>query len=215
MEIMWLGGGCFRLRGRDAAVVTDPFTSSITQKSAFPKADIVTLSRLPGGNLAEGGVRPNHEDRKPFVIEGPGEYEVAGVHVRSTEHHTLPSARRATIYAIDIDGLTVGYVPPLAAEPTDAMLDELGTVHVLLADTAGDDSGLDAAGLLHLITRVEPNIVVPFSSGELAGGTAQSRWERVLRELSGAPVGAEASLTVSRQSLPEPVTVKALSARAK
>ena len=44
MDVTWLGHGCFRLRGRNAAVVTDPFPPSIGLKLQRLDADLVTVS---------------------------------------------------------------------------------------------------------------------------------------------------------------------------
>ena len=53
MDVTWVGGDCFRLRGRDASVLTDPHTSGIRQRSAMPKADVVTLSESVGDNWSK------------------------------------------------------------------------------------------------------------------------------------------------------------------
>ncbi|HEY7465732.1 MAG TPA: MBL fold metallo-hydrolase, partial [Dehalococcoidia bacterium] len=45
MEIYWLGHGCFRLRGRDATVLTDPCPPSTGYRIGKVNADIVTISR--------------------------------------------------------------------------------------------------------------------------------------------------------------------------
>ena len=44
MDVTWLGHGCFRLRGRNAAVVTDPYPPSIGLKLPRLDADLVTVS---------------------------------------------------------------------------------------------------------------------------------------------------------------------------
>jgi hypothetical protein len=76
MEIMWYGQACFRLRSRGLAVVTDPYSPEIGLKLPRLTATIVTVSH-------------QHEDHNyidaikgpPFIISGPGEYEIEGIFV--------------------------------------------------------------------------------------------------------------------------------------
>ena len=141
MEVTWLGGTAFRLRGRDAAVATDPHTSGIKQRSARPKADLVTLGDPAAGVAYDDLVRPNKPGRTPFVADGPGEYEVAGVYVHGVAEHNGAGEPATTLYTIEIDRLNVGVFSRLTEEPSDALLDELGGLHVLLINVDGGSTG--------------------------------------------------------------------------
>ena len=85
MDVTWLGHGCFRLRGRNAAVVTDPFPPSIGLKLQRLDADLVTVSHEHDNHNYTQAVRDGYE------IRGPGEYEVAGVSV------TKSASRRCSL----------------------------------------------------------------------------------------------------------------------
>ncbi len=70
MEITWLGQSCFRIRGREAAIVTDPCPPSSGYTIGKPTANIVTVSHG----------HENHSYVKavagaPVVLNRPGEYE--------------------------------------------------------------------------------------------------------------------------------------------
>ncbi len=208
MEVTWLGGTAFRLRGRDAAVATDPHTSDIKQPSARPKADLVTLSEPVADVPYDDLVRPNKAGRRPFVADGPGEYEVAGVYVHGVAEHNGTSEPATTLYTIEIDRLNVGSFSRLTEEPSDALLDELGGVHVLLINVDGGATALPPERIIHLVNRIEPNIVVPY-------GPNGTRWEEVARELGGGSTTAEASLSITRARLPEPVALQLLAPRTK
>ena len=43
MDINWLGHSCFRIKGKDASIITDPFNSSIGYALKKTSADIITL----------------------------------------------------------------------------------------------------------------------------------------------------------------------------
>ena len=44
MDLTWYGHGCFRLRGKRAAVVTDPLAPAAGQRAPRLEADLVTVS---------------------------------------------------------------------------------------------------------------------------------------------------------------------------
>src|SRR5881628_3030870 len=91
MEIVWLGHSCFRIRGREATIVTDPCPPASGYSIGKPTADIVTVSHP----------HENHSHVKavagdPFVIEGPGEYEIHGAFITgiATSHDSDGGAER-------------------------------------------------------------------------------------------------------------------------
>ena len=43
-DITWLGHAMFRLRGKDATIITDPYDRTLGLELPRPKADIVTIS---------------------------------------------------------------------------------------------------------------------------------------------------------------------------
>ena len=74
MDITWLGYSAMRLRTRNATVVIDPTDKSAGVDMARPTGDIVLISRDHIHHNFVSGVKGT-----PFVIDGPGEYEVGGV----------------------------------------------------------------------------------------------------------------------------------------
>ena len=95
MEIIWLGHSCFRLKGKESTVITDPYDVSLPYTLGKSTANIVTVSHdHPGHNYAQG-IAPVtsqtiSEDMKtsfrngPYVVKGPGEYEIADILITGT-----------------------------------------------------------------------------------------------------------------------------------
>ena len=75
-EITWLGHACFRLKGKDATIITDPYDKTLGLGTLNQKADIVTISHEHPHHNTLSGIKG-----EPFVVRGPGEYEVRGVFV--------------------------------------------------------------------------------------------------------------------------------------
>src|SRR5258707_12130228 len=74
MDVTWLGQSCFRLRGKNAAVITDPYPPTLGLRLPRQEAELVTISHEHENHSYLQAVREG-----AFEIKGPGEYEVAGV----------------------------------------------------------------------------------------------------------------------------------------
>tara|TARA_Y100000588_G_scaffold10235_2_gene11319 strand:+ start:5557 stop:6168 length:612 start_codon:yes stop_codon:yes gene_type:complete len=202
MEITWVGGSCFRIRGREGSIVTDPHTSKETKKSAFPKADLVVVTDHTMAENAENCVRPNHRESPPFVAFGPGEYDVRGLYLHGVSNQDA-STDASTIFAMDIDRMTLAFFSRPSLTFENELLDELGTIQILIVNA---DTGIEQ--LTPLISRIEPNIVLPF------GNSTTQTWMEVAQQLTEDHLTSEASLNVTASTLPEPITTCVLTERA-
>src|SRR3989344_7371081 len=100
MDIIHLGHSSFRIKGKKASVVTDPFNPQMVGMK-FPKieAEIVTVSHgHTDHNYIEG------VEGEKMIIQGPGEYEIKGVKIigLSTFHDDKNGVERGrnTVYHI-------------------------------------------------------------------------------------------------------------------
>src|SRR4030081_487013 len=162
MEISFVGHSCFRLRGRDASVVIDPYGKGIGLTTLVP-------SRFSADVLAITHEHPGHNNRAmvggdPKVITGPGEYEVKGVRVQGVAayHDDEKGARlgRVTMYSITLDELVVAHLGDLGHGLSEAQQDQLGTIDVLLLPVGGGNS-LSATAAAAVANQLEPRVVVP------------------------------------------------------
>jgi L-ascorbate metabolism protein UlaG (beta-lactamase superfamily) len=161
MEITWYGHSCFRLAERGmATVVTDPYDHTQIGYSPLKlKADIVTISHnLPGHNYLPG-VKGD-----PYVISGPGEYEVGGVFVTAIQTDSVTkngeASLRNLLCLIDYGGLTVVHLGAIKRVPTQTQVEALGPVHIALIPVGGGSS-LNASKAAEVISLLEPNVVIP------------------------------------------------------
>ncbi len=160
MDISWFGQSYFKLKGKSASVVMDPFDPEfVGLKKVKQNADIVTISHPHQDHnnveMIEG---------EPFVIRGAGEYEVKGVRIQGiqTFHDTKQGKDRGinTMFVMDIDGIVVCHCGDLGHELTDAQLEELPDIDVLLIPVGGIYT-IDPAGASKVIAQVEPKVVIP------------------------------------------------------
>lgn len=164
MDITYFGHSSFRLRGKTATVVTDPYSADIGLK--FPRhieADIVTVSHDHRDHNAVEQIEGN-----PFVIRGPGEYEIKGIGVVgfSVFHDEQKGALRGknTIYRIEVDGVSIVHLGDLGHMLTSEEVEALDGVNVLMVPVGGLHT-IDAAKASHLINEIEPSIVIPMHYG--------------------------------------------------
>lgn len=210
MDITSLGHASFRIRGKNASVVTDPYDSGLVGFK-FPKhieADIVTVSHehTDHSNVAalEG---------TPFVIKGPGEYEVGGVGVvgLSTFHDDKKGAERGhnIIYRIEIDGIAILHLGDLGHTLSTNEIDELDGVNILMIPVGGVYS-LDPTQAVAVVNEIEPGIVIPMHYGrpelnqkEFGGLSPVSAF---LKEI-GKEAAPQPKLTITKDKLPAEMQV--------
>ena len=198
MDVTWLGHGCFRLRGRGAAVVTDPYPPSLGPKLPRLEADLVTIS-----HQHENHAYVQTVVRDPYVISGPGEYEVAGVTV--TGMPTFHDDRRGevhgrnTVYVIELDDVRVCHLGDLGHALTDEQLETIANVDVLLVPVGGGKT-LDAARGAEVVRQVEPRLVVPMHYSLPSVKTELEPVERFLKEMGVTEADPLTRLSVQSSS---------------
>lgn len=206
MDITWLGHACFRLRGREAAVITDPYGRALGLSLGRPAAEIVTVSHdSPNHNAVEaiGG--------NPRAVRGPGEYEIGGVMIAgvATPGERSPGGKdgQNTAYAIDIDDLTVCHLGDLGRTLTPEQIEALKDPDVLLIP-AGATCTLEIAEIAEVVSQLEPKLVVPMHYALPGLDLPLEPLERFCREMGvEEPRITQPKLTVTRSSLPGETTV--------
>ena len=213
MDLTWLGHACFRLRGREGIVLTDP--PDPKSGSAIPKtgADLVTISHDD----------PRHASLKsvggePVVLRGPGEYEVKEILVTGirTYRDDEQGAKRGrnTVFTIRLDDLVICHLGGLGHTLPTADLERIGDVDIALVPIGGADADLTAPRAAEVIHQLEPKVVVPMSYDPDAI-KKDGPYERLLHELGVKDITPVPKLSLSRSSLPENVQVVALDSRAR
>lgn len=210
MEITWLGHSCFRLRSREATVVTDPCDKSAGYTIGRPTADIVTVSHEHGAHNNVGAVAGS-----PRIVRGPGEFEISDALLLGVQtYHDDEQGKqhgKNTAYVIEAEGVRICHLGDLGHVPTAAQAEDLSGVDVLLIPIGGN-STMGAATAVETVSLLEPKIVIPMhyrtpaSKGELDGP------ERFLKEM-GAPKAMEErqpKLSVAKNTLPNETHVLVL-----
>ncbi len=213
MEIDWFGHACFRLRGREGTVITDPYSKEIGLSFPRPRADIVTLSHdHPGHNFANG------VKGEPRVLSGPGEYEIKNIFVTGipTAHDKKGGKERGknTVYTIEMDGLTICHLGDLGHVPTQPQAEAFGNVNILLVPVGGV-STINASEAAEIVSLLEPQVIIPmhYQLPDLAFKLDPAA--KFFKALGIKPPDAAPSLKVTKDSLPKETVFFLLEAKQK
>ena len=210
MEISWYGLSCFRMSERGfATVVTDPYDNRTAGYEPLKlKADIVTVSHDASGHNFVSAVKG-----KSHVIDGPGEFEIGGVFITGVQTNGQskrnPEEPRNTLYVFDFDGVTVAHLGDLSRVPTQAEIEALGAVDVVLVPVGGGN-GLNAAKAVEVVSLLEPGIVIPMHYHTPASSINLAPVSKFLKEIGLGDLEPVPSLKVTRSSIPEETRVVVL-----
>jgi L-ascorbate metabolism protein UlaG (beta-lactamase superfamily) len=210
MEIYWLGHGCFRVRGKEATVVTDPCTPATGYKIGKIPGDIVTISRDNPTNNNRDAVQG-----EPRVIYRPGEYEIAGVMVTAINTDETPREdgfSRNVAFVADIDDIRVCHLGDIQTVPAGDELEELASDILLIPVGGGNVLGAEKAA--QIVTLLEPKIVIPMLyKTEAATASDLQPVDRFIKEMGSEAKAAEQRLSITRGGLPHDTTVVLLNYR--
>jgi L-ascorbate metabolism protein UlaG (beta-lactamase superfamily) len=210
MEIYWLGNSCFRLRGRDAAVVTNPCPPSTGYRIGRLTADIVAISRRVPENEALTAI-----SGAPKLIQGPGEYEIAGVLVTGvrTDHEPKqsPAVPRNVAYVLDLDDVRICFLGDIAQVPSGDV-EALTAADVLMVPVGGGGL-LNAEKAAEAVSLLEPKLVVPMRYRTEVSTADLEPVDRFLREMGAEAKAPEARLSVTKSNVPSDTTVVVLGYR--
>jgi L-ascorbate metabolism protein UlaG (beta-lactamase superfamily) len=209
MEITWLGHSCFRLKGKQATVITDPFSPASGYTLGKATAEIVTVSHAHPGHSYIQGV-----GGEPRILKSPGEYESAGVLTVGvhTYHDNEKGAQRGknTAFVIDVDDVMICHIGDLGHVLTAEQVAEIDGVDVLLIPVGGV-STIDAVQAAQIVRQLEPKVVIPMHYKTDALKRELETADRFLKEMGVKEAVPQPKLTVTKNSLPLTMQVTILS----
>jgi hypothetical protein len=161
MIITYHGAGCVKVSAGDTTLAFAPISKKSKLKAVSFGADVALVPvNHPDMNGVEQVARG---DKEPFIIRGPGAYEVSGTTVSgyaSTSKYGGDD-RINTAYVVIFDNLTLLYLGAIANEKLPAEITEdLESVDVLFVPIGGEGS-LAPREAQKLVVSLEPKIVVP------------------------------------------------------
>ena len=105
------------------------------------------------------------------------------------------------MYRIEAHDIRVAVVGNIYEKITEAQLEELGVIDILILPVGGGGYTLDATGAAHVARAIDPKIVIPvhYADSALKYEVPQDTVETFVKEL-GAPVEEMAKLKLKQAS---------------
>jgi len=201
-EVEYKGANTVVISTKKGTIVTDPQLSLVGLKDITTK-DVIELS-------TEARFALNSENAR-LVIEGPGEYGIADfdIHGIAAQRHLDADGKASTIYRIEAGEIRVALVGNIYEKLSEAQLEEIGLVDVLIIPVGGNGYTLDATGAATLTRLIDPKIVVPihFADPVVKYEVPQDELDTFIKEL-GVPVEEAPKLKLkTAAALPEALTI--------
>jgi len=164
MDIQYVGHSCFRIRGKEGIVITDPFQSSVGFAMPSLRADVVTLSHDHDDHNNSQSISATANREVPFIVQEAGEYEVGGITVFGypTWHDDKKGNERGknVMYSIFVDDIHVLHLGDLGHTLEQKTIEAIPAIDVLLVPVGGVYT-LDPKKASEVISSLEPAYVIP------------------------------------------------------
>ena len=165
MNIFWHGQSCFQIissqgKNNHVNIVIDPYSEDIGLKVPKLEADILLITH---GHHDHNNIKA--VAGTPFLINGPGEYEIKEVFIQGIPafHDSSSGKERGvnTIYTIEAEELRICHLGDLGQkELTPEQIDKIGQVDILMIPTGGVYT-ISAKEAVKIMSQIEPNIIIP------------------------------------------------------
>jgi len=191
--ISYLGGQCFKVSRGDLTISYNPPGKESKLASAKFGADIALIS-LDHEDF-NGIENASYGERAPFVISGPGEYEIKGVTVRGFGAETEYGGKKSinTIYNVALEGMNLCFLGAQSASTLpQAAKQELDDIDILFLPI-GDEGVLDYDDAYKLAVQLEPKAIVPMHY-------TQESLKKFIKE-AGEETKPQEKLTVKKKDL--------------
>ncbi len=197
MIITYFGGEFFKVQFGDITLAFNPISKESKLKPSRFGADIV-LSTTHHVDF-NGTDQVTHGDKKPFVISGPGEYEVNSVFIKG-----LPSESKYgnkdlinTIYTVSLENMNICFLGAINnSELKNETIEALDEIDILFVPIGGDGV-LEPVSAYKLAVSLEPRIIIPMHYGDIGGKDAL----KIFLKEAGENPKSEQKLTLKKKDL--------------
>ena len=198
MIITYQGVEFFKVQFGDTVLAFNPISKESKYKNIRFFADIALVSlNHPDMNGTEN---LSYNGKEPFVISGPGEYEVKDVFIKGfASKSTYGGKERVnTIYSVTLENMNLCFLGAISdINLSKDVKESLGDVDILFVPV-GDDGVLDAVKAEKLSVEIEPKIIIPMHYGEVSTKDALKKYLKEAGEENVKPID---KLTIKRKDI--------------
>lgn len=198
MIISYHGVECVKVQFGDKVLVFNPVSKDSKFSAARFGADVAFISlNHPDMNGAENVA---YGERKPFVVAGPGEYEIKGIFAEGLaggESAYGGEKIRNTIYLVTLEGIKICFLGALNTNLPTAVQEVAEEVDILFVPIGGNGV-LNPTNAYKMAVSLESKIIIPIHFGEVGDKNALKTF---LKEGGAEDEKAEEKLTLKKKDL--------------
>lgn len=161
MVISYHGGQCFKVSFGSTTIAFNPIAKKSKLDSVKFGADAAFVSMWhPDFNGVE---QVTHGAKQPFVVDGPGEYEIGQVSAHGFGIQTKYDKKDHfnTIYQVRLEDMNIIFLGSLSDPEIDPkILSEFGDVDILFLPIGGGDV-LEVPQASKLAVKLEARLIIP------------------------------------------------------
>lgn len=200
MIITYNGGEFFKIQHGEKVIAFNPISKkSKLQTSQFGSDVCLITNNHPDMN---GDDQVSRKDREPFVIKGPGEYEVQDFFIKGFLSKTEYGGSEGinTIYSTVVDGITIAFLGALSeTDLSPEAKEHLGEADILFVPIGGEGV-LEATEAYKMAVKREPHVIIPMHYGDIGDKKALDTF---LKEGGAEKVKPLDKLTIKKKDLLE------------
>jgi L-ascorbate metabolism protein UlaG (beta-lactamase superfamily) len=168
MVISYFGGECFKVSFGSTTLAFNPIgkKSKLSPTKFGSDAAFVTMWH----DDFNGIENVKHGSKDPFVVDGPGEYEIGAVVARGFGVKTTYDKveRFNTIYQVKLEDMNLVFLGAISESEIDPkILGELGDIDILFVPVGGGDV-LEVPQASKLAVKLEAKLIIPMHYDDAA-----------------------------------------------
>lgn len=196
MVITYFGGQFVKLSLGDTVIAFNPFGKGSQYKQVrFGAAIGIVSVNHPDYN---GVDQLSYGEKTPFIISGPGEYEVGGIHVSGFP--SKPFGKNGllnTIYTLTLDGIRICFLGALSsAEISPDTLEGIGEVDLVFVPIAGGEY-VSPADANKVAVSLDAKLIIP----TMIDGPKDRNLAVFLKEADAQDVKPVDKLTIKKKDI--------------
>ncbi|MCK6462300.1 MAG: MBL fold metallo-hydrolase [Candidatus Pacebacteria bacterium] len=197
MVITYYGAACFKVQSGDFVLAFNPPAKESEYKSPRFGADVVFVSKNDKDyNGWENLAKKGDESAKTLLIDGKGEYETRGIHIKGIGSN---GGKINTVYALSLEDINICHLGAFGEKDIDPKLKaDVGEVDILFLPIGGSGA-LDPQKAAGIAAHIEPKIVIPMHYKEV-------QLKQFLKEFGSEGVKPADKLTIKRKDLADKKT---------
>lgn len=168
MVITYHGGQCFKVSFGDTTLAFNPISKKSKLTPVKFGADVAFVTMWHSD--FNGVDQVTHGVKQPFVVDGPGEYEIGQVVAHGFGVKTIYDKQEIynTIYQVKLEEMNIVFLGGLSQPEIDSkILSEFGDIDILFVPIGGGEV-LEVPQACKLAVKLEARLIIPMHYDEVA-----------------------------------------------